>query len=217
LLLETGEWDLIPQSINASRTATEWNRDGSAFDFARRSSPEGNAGIFERSVNGDAERLVYRLSEPDAGARSLEFSPDRKWLAFQQETGGSSTLTRRIMVLDVGTGEARTVLEKTTDSTDFNRTLGLASWSPSGDLLVWRYRIAGPPPETLLVPVNGGAPRSVAVPTIAPSALHAVPRPLFAKWSPAGRTIVFVRESRGYETFVIENPLAAMRATTASR
>jgi hypothetical protein len=41
---------------------------------------------------------------------------------------------------------------------------------------------------------------------------------MFAAWSPDGRTIVLNRVARGGGgTFVLENPLAAVRATTASR
>ena len=38
-----------------------------------------------------------------------------------------------------------------------------------------------------------------------------------AKWSPDGRSMVLGRVSRGSETFVIENPLAAVRPTAVSR
>ena len=214
LMLQTGEWDVVDLPIKQLWTRIDWNRDGTAFYFARHTgSGEANTGIFERGMQGDAERLVYRLPERVNNIRSLQFSPDRKLLAFLQVGRTAvNSLHVGIIVLDVETGEARTVLEDTpTDQDDLSRTINLVSWSPSGDLLVWRPRPGGGPAETLLVPVNGGAPRSIEVPTLGPAA-----RPLFAKWSPTG-SMVIVRESRSNKAFVIENPLAAVRPATARR
>ena len=66
------------------------------------------------------------------------------------------------------------------------------------------------------MPVTGGGSRPIAIPTFSPSSPATPPTPI-AKWSPDHRTIVLGRVSRGGETFVIENPLAALRATTSSR
>jgi Tol biopolymer transport system component len=218
LRLDTGEWDTIPLSLRASWTRTEWNADGSAFYFARHPWAEENAGIFEKGVNGDAERPVYR-AEPGGGSiRSLQLSPDRRRLAFEENrTPGNDTLIMRIVVVDVATGDTRTVLENTTDSTDLNRTIHLVGWSPSGDLWIWRPAAGTGSPETVLVPVNGGVPRPVAIQTFDPTAPRDPHRPLIANWSPTGRSIVVVQESRSYRTFVIENPLPAVRATGSSR
>ena len=43
----------------------------------------GLCGIFERAVSGDAERPVYRSATPVGNMTLFEFSPNRKWLAFQ--------------------------------------------------------------------------------------------------------------------------------------
>jgi Tol biopolymer transport system component len=214
LLLPTGEWDQIPLSIKAAWTRTDWNRDGSAFYFVRRD--EANAGIVEREVSGDAERLVYRLAEKST-IRALNFSPDRAWLAFQQSTSDSKSLLVRIIILNLETGQARTILEKTTESGEQNDNLNLLGWSPSGELLVWRPGTDGAPADWLIAPINGGAPRSIAIPAFIPPTSLAKTRPFAARWSPDGRSLVLVRESRGYQTFVIENPLAAVRAATSSR
>jgi hypothetical protein len=40
---------------------------------------------------------------------------------------------------------------------------------------------------------------------------------LIANWSFDGRSMVMSRVNRGWETFVIEHPLAGLRARTASR
>jgi Tol biopolymer transport system component len=208
LLLETGEWDTIPLPEGFRLTRTEWNTDGSAFYV---SSSSAMPGIVERAVNGGVERLVYR--SPNSGSvQSLEFSPDRKWLAFWEVSFGDAT--ERIVAVDVKTGEARTIIEAV--NAGGPRILQLESWTPSGDLLIERFKSHGTPSEILLLPVNGGAPRSIAIPVISPSKPGETPV-FTAKWSPDGRSIVLGRVSRNWETFVIENPLAAVRAPTTSR
>jgi Tol biopolymer transport system component len=207
LRLESGEWDTIPLHDVTQRTSIEWNRDGSAFYLARAAA---NAGIVEHAVHGDTERLVYR-SSPFSGLWQLEFSPDRKWLAFQRETPPDAVT---ILVVDIATGETRTVL-------DDSSQLTLMGWTPSGDLLVRRRSTAGS--QFQVVPVKGGNPRAIEIPTFAAigptdTDVNSLPR-----WSPAGRSMALVRANRGVgtyvhvETFVIENPLAAVRATTGSR
>jgi Tol biopolymer transport system component len=211
LLLDTGEWDTIP--VSPERTRIEWNLDGSAFYFARRS---GNVGIFEHAVSGGAERPVYRSSTPVVSIQSLEFSPDRTWLAFQLATNeGNYTGRQRLMVVDVETGEIRTVLENVINLAE-PRTFNPMGWTPSGDLMVQRSGTGGTESETVLVPVNGNEPRSFAIPTFAPSGARET-QPNVMKWSPTGRSMVLARERREHETFVIENPLAAVRAASASR
>jgi Tol biopolymer transport system component len=212
LRLETSEWHTIPLSAERTRTI-EWNRDGTAFYFARVFT---NPGIFEHSVDGGAERLVYRLSPRVSWIQRLGFSPDRKWLAFQAFTpadANTKTITSAIVVVDVATGESRTVLDGLRNQMPIAPP-HLLSWTPSGDLLVWQR---GTGPETFefqVVPLNGGTPRPFAVPPFGPT----LPGEMFAAWSPDGRTIVLNRVARGGGgTFVLENPLAAVRATTASR
>jgi Tol biopolymer transport system component len=215
LTLDTGEWDTIPLPGEQYRTTIEWNHDGSAFYFARTGAA--NPGIFERAIDGDAERAVYRSSTRLMNLTRLEFSPDRKWLAFQQWVAGAdNTITKRIPIVDVATGETRTVLENTRSANNGSAP-DLVGWAPSGDLLIHR-RGAGPAAsETVLMTVTGRMSRPISIPTFAPSGPGQTQPDLVAKWSPDGRTIVLGRVSRGGETFVIENPLAALRPTTASR
>jgi hypothetical protein len=162
-------------------------------------------------MNGDSERLVYR-PQAETGMRALQFSPDRKWLAFQQETSiGTDTLTMRMMIVDVRTGESRELLEKTINSHDTLHGMLLRSWSPNGDLLVWRPGTGEALPDWLIVPVNGGAPRAMSIPSFgagAPSGPADRRRPFEAKWSPTGPSMVIARESRSYRMFVVEDPLA---------
>jgi Tol biopolymer transport system component len=219
LWLETGEWHTTPLTGDeGGNPSIEWNRDGSAFYFKRRGQV--NAGIFERAVDGDRDRVVYRSPTPVLNIHSLELSPDRKWLAFQQFTAdvNAKTVTKRIIVVDVATGETRKVAEvvrSAADSTDSGES-NLVGWAPSGDLLVARRGTGGTGSETLLMPLTGSAPRSVAIPTFPPRRGE-TPSEIVAKWSPDGKTIGLRRVGRGWETFVIENPLASMRTPTVRR
>jgi Tol biopolymer transport system component len=214
LTLDTGEWDTIPLPGEQYRTAIEWNRDGSAFYFARTGAA--NPGIFERAIDVDTERAVYRSTAPLLNLTRLEFSPDRKWLAFQQWTAGAdNTITKRIPIVDVATVETRTVLENTRGVNDGSAP-DLVGWAPSGDLLIHRRGTGGAASESVAMPVNGGTARPITIPSFAPGPGGTQPN-LVAKWSPDGRMMVLGRVSRGGETFVIENPLAAVRAMTTSR
>jgi Tol biopolymer transport system component len=217
LRLETGEWHTtpLPEDDAEGSASIEWNRDGSAFYFKRRGFP--NAGIFERAVNGETERPVYRSTGRVVNIRSLEISPDRKWLAFQQwsvDDAIDKAMSKRILAVDVATGETRTLVEE--PSGPSLQTANLLGWAPSGDLLVERRGTGGAGSETLLMPLNGGVHRPIAIPTFA-SRREETPPEIVAKWSPNGQTMVLRRVGRGWETFVIENPFAATRATTTSR
>jgi Tol biopolymer transport system component len=212
--LDSGTWDVIPLSAEQETVRTEWNRDGSALYFARTFA---NPGIFQRAANDDAERAVYRLAAPIYAIRPLELSPDRKWLAFQQWPDAKFRFTTApILIVDIVTGETRTVLEGVSDETDKSPPT-LLGWTPSGDLLVLMRR-SETGLEYRLVPVNGGAPRSFVIPAFGPSGPGEIKPDLIAKLSPDGRTMVLVRVSRGGGgAFVIEHPLAGVRAATASR
>jgi Tol biopolymer transport system component len=213
LVLETGEWDTVPVSTDDGQALSiEWNRDGSAFYFVRRGGE--NQGIFERAVTSGAERRVYRSGTRVINIHSLEISPDRKWLAFQEfPVGADEGITKRILVVDLQTSQVHNPIEGArlvTGSSD-SPVPNLLGWSPSSDLLVQRRGAGNAAAEILLVPVSGGTPRPVEIPTFRPG------RREDAKWSPNGRSIVLGRVRSGLETFVIENPLAPVRAATASR
>jgi Tol biopolymer transport system component len=213
LVLDTGQWQAIPMSNEDWRTRIEWNRDGSAFYFMRQT---GTAGIYERAVNSDAERMVHRSAPASiVRIRGLQFSPDRKWLAFAERMAQpDGTGSQRIFVTDVATGDTRTVLENTLGLNDA-LTMNLVSWTPTGELLVERIRDERAW-ETVILPVTGGAPRPFTMPRV-PTAPGESRQDLIANWSFDGRSMVMSRVNRGWETFVIEHPLAGLRARTASR
>ena len=214
LILETGQWDTTPLPREEYRTRTEWNRDGSAFYFARRG---GSGGIFERQVNGDTDRPVFRVSGEIVSILELECSPDRKWIGFELNIADSKKLLRRITVVNVATGEGRTVLEEVGDFSAPLRRINFLGWSPSSDPVIWQLGPNGGPPETLVMPLDGSAPRPVTLPPDGAGGSQAtIPVPI-AKWSPNGRSLAIGRVNRGWETFVIENPLAGTRAPTDAR
>ena len=215
LTLDTGEWDTIPLVADQWRTSIEWNRDGSAFYFAR--TGFANPGIFERAINANTERAVYRSEAPLINLTRLEFSPDRKWLAFQQWTGGTDQkVTKRIPILDVATGEIRIVVDAVRAQSD-PPAPDLVGWAHTGELVIDQRGVRGATAGTVLMTLTGQVSRSIAVPTFAQNGPAVTQPGLIAKWSPDGRTLVLGRVSRGGETFVIENPLATVRAATASR
>jgi hypothetical protein len=145
LRLDTGEWDTIPLPEQQYLTRTEWNQDGSAFYFARMSVGKDAGGIFERAVNAGGERLVYRSPAPPFSLNALQFSPDRKWLAFYQASVEADRHFVRILVVDVGTGDTRTLaVESVPAGSNEVVELNILSWTPSGDLLVHRRSPVGP-------------------------------------------------------------------------
>ena len=218
LTLQSGQWDITTLAAGDGwATRTEWNREGSAFYFSRDTSDK--SGIFERAVNETTERLVYRASPGLMNIRSLEFSPDHKWLAFREITTKDGSIgIGRILVVDVQNGETRSLVEDVFNMSDSAASpANLVGWTPSGDLVIRRSGPAGVF-ETLSVPVTGGAPRPIAIPRLASSASGESQSDLIAKWSPDGRWMVLGRATSRWDTFVIENPMAtALRATTAPR
>jgi Tol biopolymer transport system component len=110
-----------------------------------------------------------------------------------------------VIVLDLGSGERRTVASLTGASADTD-LLRLSGWSPDGRVLV-QHRPSGSGSATWsLVPPEGGAtqPLSIDIPASMGS-----PR---VKWSPDGSAIAFVRSASSSHVFILENPLADLAA-----
>jgi Tol biopolymer transport system component len=212
LSLSSGQWTTIPRGDDIVWwTGIEWNDDGTAFYFARIWEAERN-GIFRRTVDGGRDELLYATT-PEAAIRSLEISPDRRWLAFDQVTTPKSGVEEcQIIVLDLVSGDRRTVASETPAyRADGAKRLRLSGWSPDGRVLTQYHPSEPGPAKWLLVPLNGGAaqPLSVDIPVSTGNAPAAYP---IAKWSPDGSSIAFVQTARSRHTLVLENPLADLPA-----
>ncbi|MCA1570277.1 MAG: tetratricopeptide repeat protein [Chloroflexi bacterium] len=216
LTLDDGGWKTLPLPVKAW-TRIEWNHDGSAYYFGRHAVAEGKGGLFERRLEGNDERLVYATPEGVGSSRGYEFGPDRKWLALMQtraRQGGG--VTTEIVVVNIETGEHRTLASLTRTSAPNGPSLGLSGWSPDGRVLVQRSE-AGGKAEWLLYPVDGATPQAIAI-DIPPSPGAAglpASTPL-AKWSRDGSRIVFVRTGSTGGAFVIENPLAGAPSSSGT-
>jgi Tol biopolymer transport system component len=210
LSLWNGEWTAIPREGILSWTGIEWNDDGTAFYFARIWKEEGN-GIFRRSVESGRDELLYAAT-PEAGLRSLEISPDRRWLAFEQWVEPKSGVGEtKVIVLNLVSGERRTVVSPTPwyESGGETHRLRLSGWSPDGRVVVRHPPSDAGPAKWLVVPLDGGAPQplSVDVPASTGSANATI-----VKWSPDGSSIVFVQYRGSGRLLVLENPLADLPA-----
>jgi Tol biopolymer transport system component len=215
LRLSTGEWDTI-QVPAKPWTRIEWNRDGSAFYYARQGvSDQSPAGVFERNVADDRERPVFRSPISLAAIRALELSPDRTRLAFQVRSfGAKSVENSSIVMVDLQSGDSRSVFNDTAGLTE-RRTASLLGWSPGGDLMVLRPRAGGESLDTLLVPPSGGEPRIFALPALPRSG--AEPVMMDVKWSSAGGLLVIGNQRPRSETLVIENPLSPVAGAASRR
>lgn len=217
LTLETGEWRTFPIPVK-SWTRIAWNADGTAFYYARQNFAEPGGGIFERSVDGDAERRLYTQPEGSGSTRSPEVSPDGRWLALQQNTLLEPATERiDIVVVHVASGDSRTLLSVTSRISDDAPWLALSGWAPGGRVLVQRKPGGEAPVEWLLLPVDGGAPHPIALDIPPSPGGSGMPTawPL-ASWSPDGSRLVFVQTSSESRAFIIEHPLAGLGASTTS-
>ena len=216
LRLSTGEWDSIPVPTRPF-TRIEWNRDGSAFYYARQGLSDQNpAGVFERSVDDGSERLIFRPPVSWAAIRALELSPDRTRLAFEVRSLGQNNNVENssIVVVDLQSGDGRSVFNDTAGLTE-RSTATVLGWSPGGDLLLLRPRAGGGAPDTMLLSPSGGEPRVFALPALPRTG--AGPAMMNVKWSSAGGLLVIGRQDPLSEIFIIENPLASIAGAALRR
>jgi Tol biopolymer transport system component len=139
----------------------------------------------------------------------VRFSPDYKKIAFLAATPKSGNYGRGLMVLDLGSREARLVTPLTgADGRPYLRE-GPPSWSPDGKHLV--VEVNGKKDNALdVVSLNGGAPKELDPPGGRRIQWH-------PSWSPDGRHIAFSTGRYSVANWVMENVIpTAQTADTVS-
>jgi Tol biopolymer transport system component len=194
LTLAMGEWKTYPLQGTALRGAgTEWNGSGSRYYYAQQIGGDAPA-IVEHDLESGSERTVFKGNTADEKIFGLRISPDRRSLAFDHS---SPTFLRRLLRVDIATGQARVV---------FNGGAGSSVWSPDG-----RALLIGPQ-ELRLIPIDGGEVRPIPFGVELTRLLtHGGTKKPFMggiDWSPDGSRLAFVVGVARRDSWLIENPLA---------
>jgi Tol biopolymer transport system component/beta-lactamase regulating signal transducer with metallopeptidase domain len=211
LNLGTGEWTRppLPQGAPEWWASAEWTRDGSAYVTTVSPGKDRPDRILEHHLASDQNRVVWTPAPPIAQIRHLRFSPDYKKIAFLAATPKSGNYGRGLMVLDLGSREARLVTPLTgADGRPYLRE-GPPSWSPDGKHLV--VEVNGKKDNALdVVSLNGGAPKELDPPGGRRIQWH-------PSWSPDGRHIAFSTGRYSVANWVMENVIpTAQTADTVS-
>jgi Tol biopolymer transport system component len=224
LSIATGQWKTHPSPVK-TWTRIEWNGDGTKFFYARHGFAAGApAAIIERDLASNREREVYRSTDTQVALRGFRLSPDRRSLAFTTTAGPTAgSVTVRLIVTDLETGQARTMVEEKGGST-FQTTisLGAPAWTPDGRaLIVPRTTGTNVWPEFRIVPLDGSANRSFVLnPALARQHRgrggdwEATIRE--AMWSPDGTRMAFMLASFQSDTWMMENVLAGVGSPRAA-
>jgi Tol biopolymer transport system component len=143
------------------------------------------------------------------------FGPDRRSLALK-----SSSTRQGVVVVDIETGQARVVLDEAI-GTNVETSIITPTWSPDGRaVLISRTDKQGT--DLRLIPVAGGEVQRIplgAELTRLSTSVSAQLRPsLFnVAWSPDGAVLAFGLSSSQINTWLLENPLAALGAATGAQ
>jgi Tol biopolymer transport system component len=184
LNLETEKWETwdIP-----SRFGGTWGPDGSSFVFEKRSEEGEEQGIVQWNPYSGEERVLYRIPEDEEHrtVRGLTFSHDAKKLIFSLDN-------YKLMVLDMETGDAKTVGE------DFMSPV----WSPDDRLILALDSWEGGWPKTMSVfPAEGEKGTELELGGKLPKDSHL----LTPHWSPDGKQIAFCTRYSIHEAFLLKN------------
>jgi Tol biopolymer transport system component len=222
LTLATGQWKIRPLPVTR-RTRIEWSADGSKYFYARQLL-DGNQGIFERDLETDRERIIYKPSDDWESFRGLSFGPDRRWLAFLTFFRKGDQFTRRARVVNTETGETRTLIEEhpVEDGVEF----WTPAWLPDGRTLVVPQTIGAmlpragffTLPELRVASLDGDGVRSLAfdVSSVRRQATSAADLGLsihYVAWSPDGKRLAFQLSGFQREALLLENVLAGASPT----
>jgi Tol biopolymer transport system component len=222
LSLASGQWKTLSSPVK-TWTRIEWDQTGSRYYYARQgwgSSGEVPA-IVERDLQTDQDRVVMVKRAPpnSLSFRGLRVSPNRRSLAFTLEIDA----TLQLIVADIQSGEARTILEeKTGASPETSVTFGVPAWSPDGRSILITRKVGQAWPELRVVSVADGAVRSLALDKlfagrsavgsgdVSPSFGNAV-------WSPDGARLAFVLSSFRIEDWIMEFVLPSGPSVASGR
>ena len=221
LTLTTGEWKTfaVPE-LRSDNNRIEWNTDGSRYFHTRQDLTGAGPAIVEHDLQSDRERIVFRGDPKQPGQfNSLRFSPDRRLLAINLYRPPTATTRQRIVVLDIETGQTPVVY-----NSDVGESLPLdpVTWSPTGRALLVRIRTNKGTLELRRIPIDGSEVQRIPLGAeitrlLSPGRGAPAPSLEHATWSPDGGRLAFVLRASRVESFVIESPLATVRAATASR
>jgi Tol biopolymer transport system component len=212
LSLASGQWKVIP-SPSTRQTFVEWDQNGRRVFYTQES-----VSIVERELGTDRDRLITRIPDTSSAVRGLRLSPDRRSLAFIVRPGADSQDLSRLMVVDLQSGQARTLLEEKSDGL---LRLGVPAWSPDGRVILLTRTVGNGWPELRLVPFDGGAARSMVLDrSFARSARgtdNVGPAVGDVVWSPDGAGLVFALLANRPAASIIESvlPATASAARTA--
>jgi Tol biopolymer transport system component len=142
------------------------------------------AGIAVRGINGGMAKLLYRWK----GYGLAQLSPDRRYIAFSEDTGEASGL----LLMPASGGEPEVLVKFPPGRGAPNEM----AWTPDGEHIIYRY--GG---EIWSVPRAGGEPRRLEWP-IGEDLMAGL---MLIRLSPDGRRVAFDAESGEAELWVMEN------------
>jgi serine/threonine protein kinase/Tol biopolymer transport system component len=175
--------EIVPLRLTKASTDVDglaWSPDGHSVAVLR------DAGIFAVSALGGPERRLADVAFPGIG---LDWSADRKWLAFSDRNRAAEQPTS-IFLTSPETGERRQLTTPNNPYTDF-----LPVFSPDSRLLAFARIRGGLSADVFVVPVGGGEPRKV---TSLDAAIQGI------DWTSDGREIIvsaLSREAGGYRVW----------------
>jgi Tol biopolymer transport system component len=200
LTLATGEWTTYPHEA----TGIEWNGNGSRYYYAHRIGGDA-AAIVEHDLESGSERTVFKGNGEGETIGGLKISPDRRALSFSNSDG----TRRRLMVVDIATGQARVVLDGVFGT---STAFGPSTWLPDGRALLTLATV-NRVQDLRLIPIDGGEVRRIPLSVeltrfLSPygGAQRSVINALAL--SADGSRLAFVVGAARLDTWLIENPLA---------
>ena len=185
-------------------SAPQWSPDGHLLYFIRTLRPAGvqSCAIVARDVRSGQERHVTDCG----GFGRFSLSPDGSRIAQALPIGSNGNFAA-LHVSPVAGGESREIYRVE----DGESSLDGVSWMPDGrHVLVVRWKQVTTTPqrrEALLVPVDGGAPKVLDLPTTVSERIDV---------SADGKRLAFVAGERRQEVWLLENYMPKA-ATTAKR